>query len=74
MSFFESNGQPFGEKFTIQFQIVPETNLLLADIDLEIYRLALKLREQNIGLSFDDTHRQVRQACAEAIAALSKGN
>ena len=45
MSFFDSKGNPFGEKFALKFSIVSESHKFLEEIDTEIYKLALKLRE-----------------------------
>ena len=72
MSFFDSKGNPFGERFSIKFFIVSESQNLLEEIDEEIYKLAIKIREQNLGLSFADVLNHVKDACAEAIAALEK--
>ncbi len=72
MSFFEKDGKPFGKIFTIKFQIVPECHEFLNEMDIEIYKLALKLREQGLGMSFDDCYNHAKQACAEAITALSE--
>jgi hypothetical protein len=36
MSFFDSKGNPFGERFSIKFFIVSESQNLLEEIDEEI--------------------------------------
>ena len=74
MSFFDSKGNAFGERFSIKFFIVSESqNLLdLEDIDDDIYKLAIKIRDQKLGLSFADVLNHVKGACAEAVAALEK--
>ena len=45
MSFYDNKNRPFGDKIVVKFMIVSESHNLLDEIDLEVYKLALKLRD-----------------------------
>jgi hypothetical protein len=71
MSFYDNKGQAFGQVFEVRFKIVPESYAFLYQMDLEIYRLAMKLRELKLGRSFEDCFQHARQIIAESVTNLT---